>query len=663
MVDFYSTYIEPAKQAVTAANPGNLGDWMNIGFDLAKSGWTSATRLTMKIESDAENYRLYDVTGYAHREQNSVVIALDAFSREGGTIDMSDISQISFELAGPGSYSVANLSLITPKTASETGPEPGETLGLGDGGVRQALPRGDTFFASLIHNALIDPDGYGSLDFTGWTNIEFDVYVGDYEAFKNSGNQIRVTLGSPTYEQVLAGEDPGYFYPDWQGLWHEPFNNLPHYHNHGTAVYNFSGRLHRSGWTHVSVPLSSPIATRDGFDMAAVRTLWFYLEGDGKPLPQGTFEVRNIYLSGKVTPPEPEDELVLLTGTAERNLLPNREQWFLIAWPQVNVIWPNGGEGHDGDNDMRGILNDSKPVSFAGWEKLEFELYLENKDGLANPANDIRIQMVSGGDIDRNVRVYSFSDAVRDSAFGTGIGNWQTVTVPLGSFIADNLSGAFNIESVRGMRFTIYTGDATSPGDANFAAKVGVKNIRLTGRQEAEPPPEKDEDDITKPPPPPESEGALHLIRGLFNRWENGSDWRHWPNMADHPNWTHWPTGEPKPTDFGGYANIELDVYVEDMAILNGREFRLSVVSGGVLNVSNGDIDRNANIYELNSAIIDGGFAAKKWQTVTIPIASVKYPNIGGVCDMADITGMRVYFEGVAFDVGANVAIANIRLT
>jgi hypothetical protein len=213
------------------------------------------------------------------------------------------------------------------------------------------------------------------------------------------------------------------------------------------------------------------------------------------------------------------------------------------------------------------------------------------------------------------------------------------------------------------MRFTIYTGDSNSPGDANFSTKVGIANIRLSVRNEVEPPPEQDEYDINTPPSPPEIGGALYLIKGLFSRWDNGNDWRHWPNMADHPNWTFWPTGEPKPTDFTRYTNVELDVYIEDLSILNGREFRLSVVSGGVINVSNGNIDANSNIYELNTAIISGGFTAKKWQTVTVPIANVKHPNIGGVCDMADITGMRIYFEGSAFDVGANVGIANIRLT
>jgi hypothetical protein len=119
-------------------------------------------------------------------------------------------------------------------------------------------------------------------------------------------------------------------------------------------------------------------------------------------------------------------------------------------------------------------------MDFTPWKNIEFEFYISDKamldnTGIIGDARDLRLSLSSGGDIDTDICIYSFTAAVTDAGFEQGDGKWQKITIPFDSFIFRQPN--FNMDVITGMRISLYLHGVT-------AGQMGIRNITLTGSQQ-----------------------------------------------------------------------------------------------------------------------------------------------------------------------------------
>ena len=643
VVDLYNTYIDPVKEPLDIQNPGDISEWLNIGFDVTSSGWDNTSRLIMTIESDSGS-REYDVSKFVYGEQNSVVVQLDVFDYKVGKLDLRDVNEISFNFTGSGTCSVNNVSLVARKTAAnDMGDDVDveeETSELFNGEPdMNVLPRTDAgVYQTLIFNQVLAE----RTNLEEWKFINFDVYVGDYDKLEASGCNVRLKLGTPSDEDIA----------------NDTANTLSYYHQ-SNAIYQFTdsvmNSMRRDGWVTIQLPVNGTIWKSDGFDFTQIKTLWFYLEDEGGqfPIPETTLSVRNIYLSGKTEPPKeiippakPEADagtLYLNEGITDR---------YDINWPsetpETNTYthWP-AVDNSDWNTWPSGI---TKPTNFSDYENIEFYFYIENQTFLKTHSGiDLRITLMSGDDIDKNGNIYSFRNQVVNAE---GIGdNWYAIKIPLDNPLASTEEGSFDPAAVTGMRLKVQ----------DIGPEVGVKAtvqyayFRLTGGTTTE-----EVNPLEKP-----AEEAIYLVDGVKQadiNWPGSSEDtdidKHWPAI-DNSDWDTWPSGEEKPLNLSEYEKIKFYFYIDDTTFFDAQpdaDLRLILMSGD-------NIDANGNIYSFKNQVLGVTGIGNNWYAIELPL---KTPSVLSSCDLTAVTGMRLKIQpedGEGKSVNTTVRYSYLRLT
>ena len=644
LVDLYNTYIKPKTREVDIDHPGDISDWVNITFDVATSGWDSSSQLTMVVESADGAYREYDASKFVYNGQNSVVLQLDREDYKFGKLDLAEVSKISFNFKGAATCEVTNVSLITPRTAPlvETEEDEGEILPLYDGAaINQTLPRGADVgvYKSMFFNHLLKEELIGSdrANFDEWRYINFDIYVEDYYKLIDSGNQLRLKVGSPTDEAIAgAGTSLAYY-------------------NSRNAVYEFTNNVTRSGWGTVRIPVQGTIARDNELDFSQIKTLWFYTEtkpGNIElPIPETTFAIKNVYLSGKTDPPvaiTAPDEPTPEPGTGTLYLDKRNNIRYNIDFPEITretytyENWPS-------QDWYSGV---PKPTDFSAYQYLEFYLYVDDLTLFEQEADaDLVLRLTSGEEFEKfNVNVYEFKDQVIGEDAEEIAPNWYAIKIPMADGAWDDqVGGGCNLAAVTGMRFKLNEATANP-----VRMTLQYAYIRLTGGPEEE----EETYELTRPA---DEDGMEYIFDG-----ESGTkalpDEDNQSNILTYwPAGDHWPEDVARPVDFSKYESIEFLFRMEDKDLLNDNDIDLRLIL-----VSGNDIDLNNGIYSFKNQVHGKPGLGSGWYAITIPLRGSVEENpallqVG--CDLTEITGMRLKVQiepGV--EINETVEYAYIRL-
>jgi len=615
IIDFFNTFIEPIYEDIDPDSPGDISGWNSIGFDVATSGWTGASTLEMRIAS-ANGYKIYDVTEFVHftRPNNTAIIPLDYFVRESGIVDLGAVTSVTFQQSGgPGSITVSRVYVTTPRSATHTVNAGMDNINwLTDGGPRVATPRTDSDFENMIFYTTIP-----RTNFSEWEFIELDVYVGDVQAFRASGNSLRLMVGSS------ASADS-----------HEDFQEH-------VARFVLNSRIVRSGWNRMRFPVASALWPTPGFDMSAVSTLWFYLDYGASDIVDTTIQVRNIYLSYPLEPAE---------GEEGGNFLSIQRGEVIIAAQDLR-----------GGSITFAEMRFAQPINLNLHDAVEFELYISDLAAYRRTMDNVRIKISSHyADINWAERVYLVDNFTGNFASWTEDHRWVTVTVPLTGYTVAHPE--HNPTEARG--FWLFL---EPEGGLTIESDLGVRNVRITGGPAGAPQPPL----AVWPPPGMEGDpvGGPPVIGGETRALVDGTANFTLPQQGEHWMLISWPVGavwpdagftqhmnQYNPVNFTEWGYLQFDLMVQDVsAVPGGNDWRVRLVSGY-------NIDGPNNLYSFREQVQAPWFTDGNWHTISIPLQG---PTVvaNPAFDMTQVMGLRIFVEpDESHNFTVSASIRNVRL-
>lgn len=330
--------------------------------------------------------------------------------------------------------------------------------------------------------------------------IEFDLYIEDYENFKNS---------------FLKDADNTDVSVDLQ----LSISNNEDLNGKTLTFTNIQKRIVYSGWNHIILPVSS--GDNNGFENAvAVKSYSLEIVGTNKdnktPYEQKIVIIDNLCSTKYETP------------TASNK------------YEKVSDLSVNGKQWNMGDtfsNSSTGEYNLTNPANFSEVMFVEFDIYIQNYDAwlAVMQEGDVRgITMRFSSnttDYDRDSRSTNFLNRITHNG-------WNHICIPLGDFQKGITSGTLDIAQISTYRIyyngTISSGTGALNGQYVSIANLGGYAIKVSSEYLGD-------NDV-------KAELNASAVSGTYGNNYNLS----------------LSTAVNDPVDFSGASYIEFDIYIED---------------------------------------------------------------------------------------------------
>ncbi|MBO4734648.1 MAG: hypothetical protein J5662_09245, partial [Clostridia bacterium] len=445
--------------------------------------------------------------------------------------------------------------------------------------------------------------GFEAVDISNYLNIEFDLYVEDYDDFMtvytNAG--FNTTAGHSSFRFRLL-------------------NTLNISSNYAYDEFDISQITH-SGWNHISMKFSG--LSQNNFDVTSVTGYDLYIENYGGKSNRNylnassgmVFAISNLYATNYTNP-------------AVNNVMGETVGELNVGNGLVTSGW-RFGRYYDAGCYQEGLT----AVDLSGSDYIELDMFVEDRQGILDAIADLDSKNGDAGSrwrfilssIPGDYRGSNYSNVYYVEFFENYIKNdgWNHIVIPISAF---EHTGSATLSSIAswGIDFYIATGDTNIAKDQTLCV-YNICGTRIV-------PPEVN--NVMG-----ETVGALNVGNGLkTSGWRYG---KYWDSGCFQEDLT--------PVDLSGSDYIELDMFVENrQGILdaiadldskngdNGARWRF------LLSSLPGDHGGNnyASVYYVES--FENYIKNDGWNHIVIPVNQLKHTGSATLSSIAS-WGIKFY--------------------
>ena len=399
-----------------------------------------------------------------------------------------------------------------------------------------------------------------SVNLTTVDQVEFDIYVEDYEALRfaagsgdDLGRNLLFTLSSGGYDKNTAG-------------------------------WRFHTQITHNGWNHVVIDLSSTKNYLTYADLSAVTHVGFQyfssIDNDWLNDGKNGMATCNIPL-----------RIVNVCGTMkEINRLPDYPSDAVVE------ISKEGIKNNWSKNPSNIVLDKtSTPVNLSGVEQIEFDIYIENYSDFVTYGIPGKLMLVLSSDVtnkDANLKAYRIRTLIRKDG-------WNHIVVDL-SGQGIQTKGSLDLSSVKWAYLCYWDIKGYNPSDSYAATQTRIAN--LCGSMHR----------YNKDVPAYPDDASVEISKtGFAGTW--GYEFDETKRLVYTP-------VKSSIVDLTNVDNVEFDIYIEDYEAF--VQIAASGDEGGknlLFTLSSGGYDKNQAGWRFHKQITHDG-----WNHVVIDLSSTK---------------------------------------